>query len=280
MKAKQFFQILLRLYPLAFRERFGLEMMQLFAQRLKEASQENRLMGFWWVTVWDVILSSLRVRLRGVNTGQGLRWSALAGVGATTVSALNLLHQLGMSRCYYGGCIQLFPQKAWELMGVLELIFSYWMLYGVYLCGSKDWFQKFGLAMLLVSFLGNLTMMLLSPLIPITIDATGGPPMMPQWVHLISGVMFLIVVVALMSLLVGQFQAGGLRSLMGWALVVLLVMGVISRGIIMKQNLVSNFSVSIGMEAINFLCAAFLAFGLWGLSRRQRYTNTGSSYTP
>jgi hypothetical protein len=121
MTGERLYALLLLVYPKAFREEFGPEMLADF--RRLHRSRCDRPLAFWYFVVCDVVRSAIRQHLERFRDGRGrviLRWLSmcLSGIATTgTVIALfgwafrYLYHpfleslDIGVVACGYGGCL-------------------------------------------------------------------------------------------------------------------------------------------------------------------------------
>lgn len=81
----QVYRGLLRLYPRAFRQRYGEEMARVFQQSLE---QQGSSFGFWTHVIWDALSSAGRERISGGHMTQTI----FARLGAASVAAIATLY--------------------------------------------------------------------------------------------------------------------------------------------------------------------------------------------
>ena len=140
----RFYRLLLRLYPRNFREQYGPEMVQFFRLSLQEAAAENRLLGFWLATLWDVFSSSLLQHWRGAN------WTRVGAAGASLAVLLMFIPLMGKWLCN-GSLVCLTRTQATSIY-VFETPLVLLILLGVYALSRRGWLERTALGVYVLYF--------------------------------------------------------------------------------------------------------------------------------
>ena len=206
----RFYRLLLRLYPEQFREQYGPEMVLFFRLSLQEAVEKDRTFSFWLSTLWEAVVSSVRIRMTEGWGAAGVKLSALAGVGLALVLTVNLLFAMSCS----SGCVPFYPNPIWRAWGLLETLLTAWILFGIYLAGPKGWLEKIGLVALCVVACGSATILLFGP----AFYSGDQIPSLPAFLLPMSTVVLWAGIVLSLALALGRLHMGGEQTLMGWIL--------------------------------------------------------------
>ena len=129
----RFYRLLLRLYPRNFQEQYGPEMLQFFRLSLQEAAAENRLVGFWLATLWDVFSSSLTQHFKGIT------WAKIGSITAA-LALLLMLEPLIVSEFCQGSPICTEPRTLAAALAQIPI--NLLILLGVFAVSRKGWLER------------------------------------------------------------------------------------------------------------------------------------------